>query len=200
MSRSLKWPPVRSALSLLPQKPPLGHQMMRHAAVAAVFRESKGSVELLLMRRAEKEGDPWSGHMAFPGGRKEEQDSDLLSASIRETMEEIGLDLTTRAEHFGALTPLHAMAKGKPIPLMVSPFLFELIEPTHFSLNHEVAEVMWIPLSFFLEESNRSTMPYRKMGVDWQLPCYHYEGRTVWGLTLKMIDEILNRVKRGLTL
>ncbi len=200
MSVQLKWPFVKASLSLLPSNASLGHQVMRHAAVAVVFREEQGSIDLLMMRRAEKEGDPWSGQMAFPGGRKEELDSDNLAAAIRETNEEIGLDLTTQADYLGALTPLHAMAQGKPIPLLVSPFLFELLEPVAFELNHEVAEALWIPLHFFLDDSNRTTMSYRRMGVDWQLPCYHYKGRTVWGLSLKMIDEVLHRVRSGLSL
>ncbi len=171
---------------------------MRQAAVAAILR-SQGrhldDVELLFIRRAERQGDPWSGHMAFPGGRREDKDSSLLAAALRETQEEIDLDLGVHGHQFGTLSHQRAMALGKPIPLVVAPYLFELTSEPELKPNHEVQEVVWIPLSFLLEDKNRSTMQYRKMGVNWELPCYRYEGRMVWGLTLKMVDELLDRIR-----
>lgn len=171
---------------------------MRQAAVATILR-SQGNrlddVELLFIRRAEREGDPWSGHMAFPGGRREDKDSSLLAAALRETQEEIDLDLGVHGHHFGTLSHQHAMAQGKPIPLVVAPYLFELTSEPNLQPNHEVQEVVWIPLSFLLDDKNRSTMQYRKMGLNWELPCYRYEGRMVWGLTLKMVDELLERIR-----
>ncbi|MCA9639821.1 MAG: NUDIX domain-containing protein, partial [Myxococcales bacterium] len=69
----------------------------RFAAVAAVLRPTDADTEVLLIRRAEHEGDPWSGHMAFPGGRHDPTDPDLLTTARRETLEEVGLDLSRRA-------------------------------------------------------------------------------------------------------
>ena len=72
------------------------------AAVAVVLRDAKGTPELLLIERARREGDPWSGHMAFPGGRLDPTDSDPRSAAERETLEEVGVRLA-RAESLGRL-------------------------------------------------------------------------------------------------
>lgn len=164
------------------------------------LHNSLDMVELLLIRRAEKEGDPWSGHIAFPGGKMQPEDASPLAAAIRETQEEIDLDLHQQGIHIATLSQQRAMALGRPIPLVITPYVFELkSEEIACSPNPEVAEILWIPLTFFLEPKNRTTMTYRKMGMDWKLPCYEYQGRTVWGLTLRMIDDILARVQKELS-
>jgi 8-oxo-dGTP pyrophosphatase MutT (NUDIX family) len=169
---------------------------MKHAAVSVIFREIEPyrQCELLMIQRAERDGDPWSGQMAFPGGRADHNGESPLEAALRETREEIGLNLHREATYLGRLSQIQAMAAGKTLPLLISPFIFELIRDVEFTLNHEVAEVMWLPLSFFADKTMRSTMTYHKMGIDWQLPCYRYKRRMIWGLTLQMIDEILSQV------
>jgi 8-oxo-dGTP pyrophosphatase MutT (NUDIX family) len=92
----------------------------RQAAVAVILREATNrdaGTDILFIKRAEKEGDPWSGHMAFPGGHLEEADADLRAASMRETMEEIGLDLGP-AQYLGALDQQRAMPRGRPAKLI----------------------------------------------------------------------------------
>lgn len=205
-SQALTWTIIRQGLVNTPHRNVLGASMMRNAAVAAIFRHSsmghtEHAVELLLIRRAEKEGDPWSGHMAFPGGRMQAEDASPFAAAVRETQEEIDLDLQEHGLHIATLSQQRAMALGKPIPLVISPFVFELKQfEVRFVPNQEVAETLWIPLHFFLDPGNRTTMNYRKMGVDWKLPCYEYQGRRVWGLTLRMIDEVLARIQKQLFL
>ncbi|HMJ14340.1 MAG TPA: CoA pyrophosphatase, partial [Polyangiaceae bacterium] len=98
----------------------------RHAAVAAVLRDAEHGAEALLIRRAAREGDPWSGHMAFPGGQREPHDQDLLDTAVRETHEEIGLDLREHAALLGRLETLPAVAGGRRIGMNVTPFVFEL--------------------------------------------------------------------------
>lgn len=194
----LPWQTVRRELAADPGKSLLGQGFMRQAAVASIFRnqgDKLEDVDLLFIRRAEREGDPWSGHMAFPGGKKDEEDSSLLAAALRETREEIDLDLGSHGNQFGTLSHVHAMAGGKPVPMMIAPFLFELLSEPEFRPNYEVQEVVWIPLSFLLDDSNRSTLKYKKMGINWDLPCYRFEGRVVWGLTLKMVDELLMKIR-----
>ncbi|HEV8382740.1 MAG TPA: CoA pyrophosphatase, partial [Gemmatimonadales bacterium] len=72
------------------------------AAVAVILHESDDGLEALFIHRAVRVGDTWSGQIAFPGGRREPSDHDLLATAIRETLEEVGVDLS-RAERLGVL-------------------------------------------------------------------------------------------------
>ena len=177
---------------------PLGG-FMKQAAVAAIVRDGGGGAELLLIRRSEREGDPWSGHIAFPGGRVEPGE-EPDEAVVRETREEIGLDLRRAARPLGGLADVMAKAHGKPLPLIVRPFVFALPagdargdEGAPFSPNSEVQEVMWVSLAYLQERGNRGTLVWRIAGLPIELPCYRFGGgdHVLWGLTLKMVDELL---------
>jgi len=95
----------------------------RRAAVA-VLLSFQGEPEVLLMKRVDREGDPWSGQISLPGGRYEAEDRDLLATAIRETEEEVGIDLARSASHAGPLEPFVARARGKVLPMDISPHVF----------------------------------------------------------------------------
>lgn len=179
-----------------------GARFMKRAAVAVVLTpcnlEEVGGLSLLMIKRAEREGDPWSGHMAFPGGRMDPTDASPIAAARRECEEEIGLSLRQSAEEIGSLSELPAVAGGKIRPLVISPFVFSMPRIPPLVPNHEVDEVVFVPLSYLLNESNRETMHYRKGGVNWELPCYRYEEKLIWGLSLKMIDDLCGLWKNAL--
>jgi 8-oxo-dGTP pyrophosphatase MutT (NUDIX family) len=170
---------------------------MRKAAVAAVFREAP-ELELLLIRRAEHPHDPWSGHMAFPGGRVDATDSGPLGAVVRETREEVALDLDRQGQLVGELSHVPALAHGRPVPMVIYPFVFELTGEAALQLDRsEVQEALWVPFSFLLEDRNRRFIEKKIAGVSMKLPAYHLEDRILWGLTLKMIDELLDLVRQS---
>src|SRR5688572_1082132 len=170
---------------------------MRKAAVAAVFREAP-ELELLFIRRAEHPLDPWSGHMAFPGGRVDATDSGPLGAVVRETKEEVALDLDRQGHLVGELSHVPAIAHGRPVPMVIFPFVFELKgEATLNPDLSEVQEAIWVPFSFLLDEQNRGAIEKRIAGVPMKLPAYRLDGRIIWGLTLKMIDELMDLVRRS---
>jgi 8-oxo-dGTP pyrophosphatase MutT (NUDIX family) len=165
---------------------------MRRSAVAMILREGHDGSEMLMIKRAEHEGDPWSGHMAFPGGRMEPADRHGLDVARRETHEEIGLALADADPCIGRLSDIMA----HPIllrrrPMVVTPYVFHLQRDVEFSLNYEVAEVIWVPMDFLLERGNRETMQWKRDGVPIPMPCYYYRGRCIWGLSLRMLDELL---------
>jgi len=167
-----------------------GNSVLRHAAVASILRDTQQGLEVLLIQRAERKGDRWSGHMAFPGGRQEAGDPDHLATARRETFEEIGLNLSTHADVIAPLSHVMAKARGRIIPMVIHPFVFALRELPTLTPNQEVQNVVWVPIDFLLDPNNRSTMDYRFAGINTTLPCYHYENYTIWGLTLRMLDEL----------
>jgi 8-oxo-dGTP pyrophosphatase MutT (NUDIX family) len=166
----------------------------RFAAVAAVIAEGARGPDLLFILRAEHPDDPWSGHMAFPGGRVEQGETPA-SAVRREVLEEVGLDLDRDAAPLGRLSDLAAIGRGRPMGLVIVPFVFELTARTPLITNHEVEEVVWVPLSFLAERSSRSTTAWHHGGAEITLPCYRWQGRVIWGLTFAMVDELLERLE-----
>ncbi|HSQ68133.1 MAG TPA: CoA pyrophosphatase [Polyangiaceae bacterium] len=173
-----------------PPSRPEDEQGLR-AAVAAVLRPKGDDAEILFIRRAEREGDPWSGHMAFPGGRRQ-QDESLLTTATRETLEEVGLDLTG-AEPITRLPDL-APYTQMPSPLIVTPFVFALPEVPALRPNEEVAEALWAPLDPVLRREPAITFHYSKGDFNLDLPAIDLEGRIVWGLTYRMIEMLADAV------
>ena len=160
-----------------------------------ILREVHGATEILMIKRAESEGDPWSGHMAFPGGRMESNDRHGLDVARRETVEEIGVDLGASDPCIGRLSDIMTHPGLKRRPMVVSPYVFKLEREVEFTPNYEVAEVVWVPMSFLMQKENRERMQWRRGRVNIPLPCYMYQGRRIWGLSLMMLDELLGLLK-----
>ncbi len=161
------------------------------AAVAAVFGPEN---ELLFIHRAERAGDIWSGHMAFPGGREEPTDASLQATAVRETLEEIGLDLSVARCH-GALSALHSPRNSVVKPLEVLPWVFEVDEWPELRPNAEVASVVRFDFRRFLAREARGSFEYVWQGTPLQLPCVRLDGTLLWGMTLRMVDELVERVE-----
>jgi 8-oxo-dGTP pyrophosphatase MutT (NUDIX family) len=158
------------------------------AAVAMLLREGARGPEVFFIRRAEHPSDPWSGHMAFPGGRQDDRDPTLLHTAIRETQEEVGLDLSSGAEHIGQLDDLQAIARGKPQETIIRPFVFEVHREWPIRVEQrEVAEALWTPLLPLYRGEVDTIRPYQWHGTQIDFPAYDVEGRIVWGLTYQML-------------
>jgi 8-oxo-dGTP pyrophosphatase MutT (NUDIX family) len=160
------------------------------AAVAAVFGPKS---ELLFIHRAEREGDLWSGHMAFPGGREEPGDGSLRQTAVRETAEELGLDLSG-ARCLGALSPLHSPRNTPGRRLVVVPWVFELERWPELRPNAEVAGVVRFGFDRFVRGEARGSFSYPWQGADYELPCVRLDGTLLWGMTLRMVDELVERL------
>jgi 8-oxo-dGTP pyrophosphatase MutT (NUDIX family) len=151
-----------------------------HAAVAMLLTETDDTTKVLLVKRATREADPWSGHMAFPGGRRGHGDTDLMATACRETHEETGIDLT-RCTSIG---PLDALQSTVRPAMCIQPFIFSCKEPPEVNLNYELMAHYWITL----EELERSRGKTR-IGSR-EFPAYLVEGEAVWGLTYRMLEKL----------
>lgn len=166
---------------------------LSHAAVALILREDQGEPEVLVIWRAEQPGDPWSGHLGFPGGRVEPEDGSLDRTAVRETMEELGICLDSCAHILGQLSEIRARSLSRMLPMSIIPFVCELVTPVTPHLNGEVVKTRWIPLRFFLDSANRATMPHPGDPTH-NVPCCPLGDRAIWGMSLAMLDELLLEV------
>ncbi|WP_235035142.1 NUDIX hydrolase [Zhongshania aliphaticivorans] len=167
---------------------------VKRSAVALILRELNDHIEVLMIKRADREGDPWSGHMAFPGGRMDRDDVTGLRTAIRETEEETGIYLEKAGHCIGRLSDIVSRPHSGRRPMVVTPYVFKLHTAVSIQANHEVAEAVWIPLSFLMDPSQRDTMEWRRGKLAMTLPCYHFGKRRIWGMSLKMLDELLSLV------
>ncbi len=148
-------------------------------------------LEVVYMLRAEADGDRWSGQVSFPGGRRDPVDSTPLGTAVRETWEEVGLDLT-RGRLLGNLDPVPTV--GGP-HMVIYPFVFHLPEPQVMHLDpREVVSVHRLSLDALLSGQGRRTMTWPFRGRDVVLPCVDFDGVRLWGLTLRMTDNLLHRL------
>lgn len=161
------------------------------SAVAIILRQGEQGVEALMIQRAQRLGDPWSGQMGFPGGRMEKRDGGGLATAQRETHEEIGLPSHAYSKCIGRLPDIIATPKKHLRPMVISCYVFEFQGEPELNLNHEVDEVIWLPLTFLANKNNRQTMRWQRNRKTVELPCYFYQGKRVWGLSLRMLDELV---------
>ena len=162
------------------------------AAVALVLvQHAVSSPELLLVKRAERDDDPWSGQMALPGGRREPQDRDLAETACREAHEETGVDLSV-AELLGELDDLHPRMRVLP-SIVVRPFVFALDRRPAVRLSPEVTLYVWASLSDLKAAGGVSTLTVR--GQTLEVPSYRVGPHVVWGMTERIIKPLIDLQK-----
>lgn len=187
---------VKEKLTRLGHEPggPAGAEDGPHAAVAAILRNGPGGegAELLFIVRAESPTDPWSGHIAFPGGRRDPEDESLLATAIRETREEVAIDLT-RAELLARLPDIPAFIRSRRGTLIVTPFVFALHEDVIPTPNREVAATLWVPVSKLAGGEGRGTYAFTWENKPYELPCVRLDPgqHVLWGMTHRMMETML---------
>ncbi|MGH3147156.1 MAG: NUDIX hydrolase [Rubrobacter sp.] len=152
------------------------------AAVALLLRERARGLEIFVIKRAEKAEDPWSGHMALPGGREEPGDESAYDTARRETLEEVGMDLAD-GELLGHLDDMGPRRSGGQI--VVSTVVVALDSEPRFLDSREVEEAFWVPVGELVDE------PVEILDFPGEWPAYTYRDRyVIWGLTHRILTRL----------
>jgi len=163
------------------------------AAVAVILHDGDEGIEALFIHRAVRIGDTWSGQIAFPGGRREPGDVDLLDTAIRETHEEIGVDLTS-AERLGTLDDLYPRTPVLP-PVVVRPFVFALTSRPPIVLNPEVQDAFWVSFRSLAAAGVRGEVTIDHPGIPRRvLPSYTLGKHTIWGMSERILTPLITLV------
>lgn len=163
----------------------------RRAAVAIIIRPgSNNEPEVLFIQRAEYPGDPWSGHVAFPGGREEAGDDSLASTSVRETREETGIDLAADTVLLGTLNDLRPQSISLP-KVVVRPFVYLAPDTTEATPGGEAPVAFWVPLDVLMDRSFWRDADVTAGGISMQRPGFHHEPYVVWGMTERILAEFM---------
>ena len=171
----------------------------RHASVALVLREGRADgAEILFIERAEKEGDPWSGHMAFPGGRVDPSGESPEQAAVRETFEEVGLSLAG-GERLGRLDDLEGRHGGRTAGMVISGFVYHLPEPGALVMQtSEVREAFWVPVRELVEPTRQVRRAFHGTG-SFEFPGIvvgEPDRHVVWGLTYRFLEVFFRALGR----
>lgn len=166
----------------------------RWAAIALVLRPgATGAPELLMIKRAEMERDPWSGHVACPGGRQEPGDADLAQTAMRETWEETGVDLARVGRVLGTLDDISPRTPLLP-PIVIRPFVVAVPSSVEIVQSGEVAEAFWVPLAALRERAAWGISTIQVRGENREESTFTHGEYRVWGLTERVLRQLLGRM------
>jgi len=177
-------------LSLRDQQQPFHSDSKKpRGAVAVLLTEEADDLWLLMIKRSENPGDPWSGQMAFPGGHADSKDRTLFETAVRETMEEVGINIQEQ-EFLGCLRNV----QPKNAPMVVAPFLFLRVSEVHPMTSREAREVLWVPMAFLLNAKNVSSISIPIGDREVSMGCYVYLDHMIWGMSFRIIHEIVSKI------
>ena len=168
------------------------YSLLPKAAVGVILREDlERGLIVLLLKRENRESDPWSGHMAFPGGRMKDSDKEMINTARREVMEETGINLA-RCELLGTLDELPPGNRS----VTVTPFVFLDVEKSEVEIEtKEIADYVWAPVNFFANKRNAEIFRAQMGGTFREFVSFPYLGKyIVWGMTLRIIDDFLGKI------
>ncbi|HUF75673.1 MAG TPA: CoA pyrophosphatase [Longimicrobiales bacterium] len=161
------------------------------ASVALVLR-ARDPLELLLIKRATSERDPWSGHMALPGGRRDDADGDLQATARRETLEETGVDLAGSGSPLGRLEDVTPSSPRLP-RLTISPFVFWVPPDVDARVaSREIERVFWLPVDELRSPGAHGEVEIPLPGGSQRFPAFRVAGEHVWGLTYRILTRFLD--------
>lgn len=162
-----------------------------------ILADGVDGLDVCFIRRAERDGDPWSGQVAFPGGRASHGDADAHAVAERETQEEIGLELMPQ-HRVGPLPVRPNVRDG----LTLSPFVYHVSQTERLQasarLPHEVAHVFWVPLPHLFDHQTTTEIEYPLAGRGSLWPGIQFGEDIIWGLTLRVLQSFAECMDREL--
>jgi len=167
-------------------------------AAVAILRTGEPSDALLFIRRAERVGDPWSGHWSFPGGRRDSRDRDLLETALRELAEECGIVLT--AANLASELPPRPVGRRVGMSMMVAPFVFSVEQELPATLDErEAVEALWTPVRVLRDPRRHTLQSVPGMPPEMQFPAIDLNGVPLWGFTYQLVTDWLEIPRKSAT-
>lgn len=195
LERLAAHPVVRALTRSLAERPgreiPLRPGVRAAAVLLALRARVDGEPELLMIKRADAEGDPWSGHVACPGGRAEPGDADLAATAARETLEETGVDVVRDGRMLGHLDDLTPVSQHLPT-LVIRPYVAIVRSDVRIVASHEVAAAFWVPLEALRRPASWGTDVVHVRGKNRTVSVFRHGAYTVWGLTERVLRQFLD--------
>ena len=178
---------VKDASSLSRVLRSVSEEQGANAAVAVLLKREKEELSVLFVKRVESPADPWSGQMAFPGGKRSEQDLSLKQTVLRETLEETGINLLDRCRFLGVLK---ALRSGPRYDLRVLPFVvFVEYEPRVRLNREELKDFYWIPFEELVQSETSVRFDFG------EFPAYSVRNEVIWGLTYRVLEDFFAVLK-----
>jgi len=172
--------------------------MADEEAAVAILRTREPEDTLLFIRRAERVGDPWSGHWSFPGGRRDRGDRDLLETALRELAEECGIVLTP-ASLESELAP-RPVGRRVGMSMMVAPFVFSVEQELPTTLDErEAVEALWTPVRLLRDPDRHTLQSVPGMPAELQFPAIDLHGVPLWGFTYQLVTDWLGIPRKSAT-
>jgi len=188
---------IRDALGTRQHKPAKFKASSRQASVAMILCGAGSDLDVCFIRRAERVGDPWSGQVAFPGGKADSGDQDAHAVAERETREEVGLKLNA-SHRIGPLPTRQVSTRN----MVLSPFMYHIEAHEKESVfarePDEVAHVFWVPMRHLFRQSSATELEYPAIGSGMTYPGIRYKEDVIWGLTLSVLESFAQIMRREL--
>ena len=177
------------------------HERLLTASVAIILRDTDHGTEFLMMQRAFHEKDPWSGQMAFPGGKVDPEDSSHQAAAIREAYEEVGIVLS-EMDCVGRIDDVYGLKANGVFSVHVACFIFKPLHSYSLIANEEVADMVWLPCSFLKEPRNGIDF-YHPHDASLKMPAAlidHSKSQILWGLSYRMLVNLFDVIDEPITI
>ena len=164
-----------------------------YSSVLMILKEIDHQLGIYFIKRAEFPDDKFSGHVAFPGGKRIEGDFTPLDTAVRETFEEIGVDIINNGEILGNLDAVNPFTPSVS-HYIVCPYVSILYEDVEFTKNYEVDDIFWVPILHLINPKNRDVRVRYRDGNEINDYIFKYENYIIWGLTGRILNQFFNKI------